>query len=103
MASTKRQVVGGLLAGVATGLAIFAAMLPPDAPVLYCDRCEHVRPTVEIVYGLPGEKLLASARRGEVVLGGCMVQDFAPVRACGTCREPITSWGHGNWLTAITP
>jgi len=51
-----------------------------------CPECESAD-VVPIVYGLPAPELFASADRGEVVLGGCVV-GFAgddPTHACKAC------------------
>ena len=38
-----------------------------------------------IVYGLPGDELAWAADRGEVVLGGCIIESDAPTRECTVC------------------
>lgn len=43
----------------------------PPRPRL-CPHCSS-RDTAPIVYGYPGEELIAAARQGEVVLGGCCI------------------------------
>jgi hypothetical protein len=45
-----------------------------------CPRCGAA--SVPIVYGLPSYDLFDAADRGEVALGGCMVEDDQPTRAC---------------------
>ena len=45
-----------------------------------CPRCGAA--SVPIVYGLPSYELFDAADRGEVALGGCMVLDEQPTRAC---------------------
>ena len=40
---------------------------------------------VEIVYGLPGLELAEAAERGEVTLGGCVIEDDDPDRQCRVC------------------
>lgn len=86
------KALGAALATAAACFGILALVEPPDGPLLRCGKCQAVRLTVPIVYGLPGYELMERAERGEVVLGGCVVTASAPLRACGTCREPITGW-----------
>jgi hypothetical protein len=64
-------------------------MEQPTCP--YCDSTD----TVPIVYGLPGRELEQAARRGELVLGGCLVSFDAPDRACRSCG--------GDWQTGVLP
>ena len=45
-----------------------------------CPNCgSHAVP---IVYGMPGFDLFEAANRGEVVLGGCIVDDDLPIWRC---------------------
>jgi len=44
---------------------------------------------VPIVYGLPGLDLFERAAAGEVVLGGCLVDDGQPTWQCLDCDQ---SW-----------
>ena len=49
-----------------------------------CPSCGSVD-VAQIVWGLPDEELFASAERGEVALGGCIVTDADPNRECRQC------------------
>lgn len=49
-----------------------------------CPQCGEDE-AVEIVYGLPGPELMASAARGHVVLGGCEIAQGQPTHACKNC------------------
>jgi hypothetical protein len=40
---------------------------------------------MRIVYGLPSLELADAADRGEIVLGGCIVEDDNPNRECRRC------------------
>jgi hypothetical protein len=40
---------------------------------------------MEIVYGLPDQELAEAAERGEVALGGCVLEDENPNRQCRQC------------------
>ena len=44
---------------------------------------------VPIVYGLPGIDLWEAAQRGELVLGGCIVDPESPEFECGSCHAPL--------------
>lgn len=37
---------------------------------------------VPIVYGMPGIELFEKAERGEIVLGGCVIDGEMPTHAC---------------------
>lgn len=54
--------------------------------VAICPQC-GAHDVVEIVYGLPTDKLTEAAQRGEVVLGGCIVTDNDPRWACKSCNH----------------
>jgi hypothetical protein len=45
-----------------------------------CPRCGSR--SIPIVYGLPGMELFEAADRGEVALGGCVIEDGAPEWRC---------------------
>jgi hypothetical protein len=49
-----------------------------------CPRCDSAD-VVPIVYGLPGEGLLAGSVAGEVRLGGCCVGPRDPEFHCKAC------------------
>jgi hypothetical protein len=42
----------------------------------------HTNKLIPIVYGLPGEKLIRKAKKGKVMLGGCIVTDCDPKWYC---------------------
>ena len=42
---------------------------------------------VEIIYGLPDSKLGEKAKRGEVFLGGCMMEEENPKYHCNKCKR----------------
>jgi ribA/ribD-fused uncharacterized protein len=50
-----------------------------------CPRCGHAG--VPIVYGLPSGTAFGAAERGEVVLGGCVIEPDAPTFSCLACGE----------------
>lgn len=54
-----------------------------------CPRCGAADP-LRILYGMPGWEAKAAADRGEVVLGGCMIDDWSPANACRACDH---QWG----------
>ena len=45
---------------------------------------------VPIVYGLPGREAFEAEQRGELVLGGCVIEEGGPTRQCVECGE---RWG----------
>ena len=54
-----------------------------------CPKCGE-REGVRIVYGYPGFELLERVRRGEVALGGCIVEPENPLWCCILCDH---RWG----------
>jgi hypothetical protein len=48
-----------------------------------CPRCGGV--PLRIVYGEPGSHLARARDRGELVLGGCVIEEDAPDWACPRC------------------
>ena len=50
-----------------------------------CPNCDNKM--VEIVYGMPVGDTIDKAKKGEVFLGGCIVEDFQPKYHCNTCRR----------------
>lgn len=49
-----------------------------------CDACGGTS-VVPVIYGLPTEEAFESARRGEIALGGCIVDFDNPTLACTSC------------------
>lgn len=53
---------------------------------------------IEIAYGLPDDELMEAARRGEVAIGGCIVEHGQPTHMCRMCStrlrpaEDKSSW-----------
>lgn len=55
-----------------------------NAAPAQCPKCGH--DTIPIVYGEPGQDLLEMEERGEIVLGGCVVDKDSPTRYCANCK-----------------
>lgn len=55
----------------------------PSAPKP-CPECGSTK-VLPITYGLPGSAMLEAAERGEIILGGCLVDDANPLWACASC------------------
>lgn len=49
-----------------------------------CPSCRD-RTLVPIVFGMPSYELFEAAERGEVVLGGCVLEEVNPTRRCTRC------------------
>ena len=65
-------------------------MIPLHPPRKYrCPSC-GAKAGVNIEYGEPGIDMAEAAERGEVVLGGCCIDENSPERHCLEC-------GH-EWL-----
>ena len=50
-----------------------------------CINCGH--DLVNIVYGMPGQKLIEMARAEDVALGGCLSEPGKPTLYCYGCNE----------------
>ena len=51
-----------------------------------CPQCQR-NDTVPIMYGLPSHEGFEAAERGEVVIGGCVVEPDNPRWACPACEH----------------
>jgi len=56
---------------------------------IVCPTCGS-RDVLSIVYGLPTDEALRRAGRGELALGGCIIDDHSPVWHCRKCGA---AWG----------
>jgi hypothetical protein len=54
---------------------------PCKESVKICPK-NHTDKLIPIVYGMPGEKLIKKAKKGKVMLGGCIVTDCDPKWYC---------------------
>ncbi|MCA9512186.1 MAG: hypothetical protein KC560_15855 [Myxococcales bacterium] len=56
-----------------------------------CDLC-GAEGAKRVVYGDPGEDLIESAGRGEIVLGGCLIGGRDPSWLCEGCAGARDPW-----------
>lgn len=42
---------------------------------------------MRIAYGLPGPEMMDEAQRGEILLGGCIIDEGAPDWHCPACQH----------------
>lgn len=49
-----------------------------------CPECGSTR-IVPIAYGMPGPETVEEERRGDVIIGGCMIGPDSPGWGCGAC------------------
>jgi hypothetical protein len=54
-----------------------------------CPKCGSTN-TVPIAYGFPTPEAIEAARAGKIELGGCIIEDDMPTRACKACGH---TWG----------
>lgn len=54
-----------------------------------CPNCGQPLKRVPILYGYPMPEAWEAERRGELVIGGCIVDDDEPEYACADCHEPV--------------
>ncbi len=54
-------------------------------PERRCPECEHA--VVPVMFGMPGPEMVEEEQRGEIVLGGCVVDGDDPVWACSACGQ----------------
>lgn len=45
-----------------------------------CDKA-----MIPILYGMPGPEMLEEAERGEIKIGGCIIEGDAPTFRCTSC------------------
>jgi hypothetical protein len=53
-----------------------------------CPRCGSTD-AVRVLYGYPSSEMAEAERRGEVVLGGCMIWPESPDYECRDCGSPL--------------
>lgn len=54
-----------------------------------CPKCGTKQHVIPIVYGLPDDELMEQSKRGEVALGGCVMDEKNPHWLCKSCK---TEW-----------
>ena len=50
-----------------------------------CPNCG--KKLLDIVYGMPASETIEKSKKGELFLGGCMIEDKQPVYHCNNCRR----------------
>ena len=60
-----------------------------------CPRCGSSN-IVRIAYGYPGAEMQAEVRRGDAILGGCLVYPESPSHECRDCGRWIRSGTVGD-------
>lgn len=50
-----------------------------------CEVCD--KPLTPIVYGYPSEETLRKAHRGQVILGGCIIDAPRATHYCSICKR----------------
>lgn len=55
-----------------------------------CPRCGSTA-LVPVIYGYPDPQLFEREERGEVLLGGCVIQPDAPAVVCRRCGANVIS------------
>lgn len=58
-----------------------------------CPHCNNRMQRVPIVYGYPAGDTEEAGRRGEIVLGGCVIRGNEPEWACPICRRALDGGG----------
>ena len=53
---------------------------------LVCPKCGKSDSVVRVVYGMPSPMGEASANRGEIIFGGCNVDEGNPTHYCRSCK-----------------
>lgn len=56
----------------------------PGAAGLLCPSCGSPKP-LRIAYGYPSAEMFEAAMRGELTLGGCIVERESPTLSCRLC------------------
>ena len=67
-------------------------MTPTQTSFPPCPSCGSTD-AVQIVYGYPDAELGEAEKRGEIILGGCLVGPESPEFECRNCRAflPLTA------------
>lgn len=69
---------------------------------LNCPSCGQERP-LRIAYGYPTSEMFKASERGELALGGCVIEEDSPTWRCPVCRH---EWGGSpptlDGLAAVT-
>lgn len=52
-----------------------------------CPQCGRNDEVVPILYGMPASETLEAAERGELQIGGCVIDDDQPTRFCKRCQH----------------
>ena len=47
-----------------------------------CPKCHSNRQVIPVVYGYPSEKMIRRSEKGEIHLGGCILDDCMPLHYC---------------------
>jgi len=50
-----------------------------------CPNCNNKM--IKIVYGMPDTDTMEKAQKGELFLGGCVIEEFQPEYHCNKCRR----------------
>jgi hypothetical protein len=67
-----------------------------------CPDCAGEPQAVPLTYGLPSSETFEAAARGELVIGGCLMDDGPTPRwACPECRQPL-GWEATTSHTSVT-
>jgi Endonuclease/Exonuclease/phosphatase family len=67
-----------------------------------CPECQGSPLAVPLVYGLPSSETFEASARGELVIGGCLMDDGPTPRwACPECRESL-GWEATTGHTVVT-
>ena len=51
-----------------------------------CPECQS-KDTMPVVYGFPSPEIFEAAERGDVAIGGCVIQPHNPRWACPACEH----------------
>lgn len=54
-----------------------------------CIGCGGLVEPLTVVYGFPSNETIAAAQRGEIELGGRIVDELLPDHVCPACGEPM--------------
>jgi Zn finger protein HypA/HybF involved in hydrogenase expression len=58
----------------------------PTPSKYICPNCK-AKEGVNILYGMPSPELFEKAERGEIALGGCVIEENQPDRRCLKCNH----------------
>lgn len=59
-----------------------------ESIIVICPKCNSHK-LKKIIYGYPSPELIEAYEKGEIILGGCCIEDNSPFYKCSNCGEDV--------------